>query len=100
MSDGGLHVTTRAICVPCDLTVSACTDPDAVVPDIVLTGPDLLLTKVQTCTSYLVSGVRAGVMYSVREMFLVLLQLYSGPLFGLSRYLSRWSLGGLSQYLS
>ena len=29
MFDGGLHVTTRAICVPFNLTLSACTDPDA-----------------------------------------------------------------------
>ena len=62
-----------------------------VVPTIVFTGPDLLLTKAQISTSYLVSGLSTGVVYclSVAVHRTVLLQPPGGPLDGLSRYLSR-----------
>jgi hypothetical protein len=56
LPEGGPHVmispnmvvdglTWREVTGPGNLTLSACTDPDPVVPSTALTGPDLLLTK-------------------------------------------------------
>ena len=61
-----------------------------VLPTIVLTEPDLLLTKAQTSTSYIVPGLSTGVVYClcVAVLCTVLLQPPGDPLDGLSRYLS------------
>jgi hypothetical protein len=88
LPEGGPHVMISPNMV--NLTLSACTDPDPVVPSTALTGPDLLLTKAQTSTSYLVPGLSTGVVYClcVAVLCTVLLQPPGDPLDGLLRYLS------------